>query len=143
MAELLRTRSIRTLAWLGDAAFEDEVRRRIAAHGDWPVDRLDAIKAAVVCAAGQAQLFDAVEPALDRGERALASRARNAGPTGTGPRRATTAEYRAATALEALVAAWLLDGEAGRARFDAVLGAPLDRAIEAAIARRHRRPRRG
>jgi ribonuclease-3 family protein len=141
VAELLRTRSIRTLAWLGDAAFEDVVRRRIAARGDWPVDRLDAIKAAVVCAAGQAELLAEIEPLLDDAERALASRARNAGPTGTGPRRGPTAEYRAATALEALVAAWLLEGS--RSRFDALLAGPLDRAIEAAVARHAKRPRRG
>jgi rhodanese-related sulfurtransferase len=32
-------RSVRTLAWLGDAEFEREVRLRVARRGDFPTDR--------------------------------------------------------------------------------------------------------
>ncbi|MBK8714985.1 MAG: hypothetical protein IPN32_09580 [Deltaproteobacteria bacterium] len=55
--------------------------------------------------------------------------------------RRNTQEYRAASALEALVAHWWL-GE-GRPRFDALLVPLLERAIDDALARRAQRPRRG
>ncbi len=36
--------SVRTLAWLGDAEFEREVRLRLARRGDYSTDRLNAMK---------------------------------------------------------------------------------------------------
>ena len=73
----LRGRSIRTLAWLGDAEFEREVRLRLARRGDYPTDRLHALKARVVCAEAQAELLAAIEPELDEHEAGVVRRGRN------------------------------------------------------------------
>ena len=62
--EPLPERSVRTLAWLGDAEFEREVRVRLARRGDFPTDRLHAMKARVVCAEAQAELLATLEPVL-------------------------------------------------------------------------------
>jgi ribonuclease-3 family protein len=143
MATDLRRRGIRTLAWLGDAHFEREVRWRVAARGDYPTDRLDAIKAEVVRAQGQAELLAAIEPDLDDDERAVVRRARNASLPASARGRRGVATYRASTAFEALVALWALSGDGGRARFDAVLADRLEEAIAAAVQRRRFKPRRG
>lgn len=142
MDAVLRARSIRTLAWLGDAAFEKEVRWRVAARGDFPTDRLDAIKAEVVRAEAQAALLEAIEGSLDEEELGVARRGRNATLPGSGKRRNVQA-YRAATALESLVGHWELSGERGRARYEQILLPHVDAAIEAAVERRRDRPRRG
>ena len=73
----LRGRSIRTLAWLGDAEFEREVRLRLALRGDYPTDRLHAMKARIVCAEAQAELLAALEPELDDDEAGVVRRGRN------------------------------------------------------------------
>ena len=139
----LRQRKIRTLAWLGDAAFEQRVRWRIAARGDFPTDRLDAMKSDVVCASAQAELLAAIEPALDEDELAVTRRARNAQIPSSSRSRRNVAEYRAATALEALVAHWILTGPTGEARFDALLAPALEAAIDRAVHAHARRLRRG
>lgn len=139
----LRHRGIRTLAWLGDAHFEREVRWRVAARGDYPPDRLDAIKAEVVRAKGQAQLLQAIAPDLDENEQSVVRRARNAARPGAARGRESVATYRASTAFEALVAFWALSGHEGRARFEAVLEPHLEAAIDAAVGRRATKPRRG
>jgi ribonuclease III family protein len=139
----LRDRSIRTLAWLGDARFELEVRRRLAARGDYPTDRLDTMKAAVVRAEAQAGLLAAIEPDLHELELAVAARARNAGVPGSARRHRSTRAYREATAFEALVAWWELGGETERGRFDELVVPRLEAAIDAALARDAGRPRRG
>ncbi len=140
----LRGRSIRTLAWLGDVEFEREVRYRLARRGDYPTDRLDAMKTLVVRAEAQARLLDRILPVLRPEELELVRRGRNASTTSTarGGRRLTQ-EYRAATGFEVLVGTWCLDGDPGRARLDEVLGTPLEEAIEAAVAAASRRLRRG
>ena len=140
----LRGRSLRTLAWLGDVEFEREVRYRLARRGDYPSDRLDAMKTGVVRAEAQAQLLEIVLPGLAPEELDLVRRGRNAAPPAAarGGRRRMQ-DYRAATALEALVATWCLGGEAGRERMQQVLGPALDAAIDRAVATHARRPRRG
>ena len=139
----LRGRSIRTLAWLGDARFELEVRRRLAARGDYPTDRLDAMKAAVVRAEAQAGLLSAIEAELDEQERAVAGRARNAGLPSSARGHRSTRAYRDATAFEALVAWWDLGEAEHHARFEALVVPRLEAAIDAALARDADRPRRG
>lgn len=142
MTDLLQ-HSIRTLAWLGDAEFEREVRVRLARRGDYPTERLDAFKARIVCAEGQAALLAEVEETLDEAERSVVRRARNAGLKAAGRSQRNTRAYRAATALEALVARWMLLGADGRARFDALLAPRLERLIDRTIAAVGARPRRG
>ena len=134
-------RSVRTLAWLGDAEFEREVRLRLARRGDFPTDRLHAMKARVVCAEAQAELLAAIEPMLDDAEAGVVRRARNlshkAGSRGV----RSTRDYRSSTALEALVAHWCLC-TSGRGRFDELVVPRIEARIEAALAT-GKPPRRG
>jgi ribonuclease III family protein len=111
----LRGRSIRTLAWLGDVEFEREVRLRLSRRGDYPTDRLDKLRARLVRAEAQAELLaELIEGALLReDELAVVGRARNCAVKRTGARRGIR-EYRAATALEALIAWWLVGGQSDR-----------------------------
>jgi ribonuclease III family protein len=143
MSTDLRLRRIRTLAWLGDAAFEQRVRWGLATRGDYATDRLDAMKSDVVRASAQAELLAATEPELDEEERSVVRRARNANIPSSARSRRSIAEYRAATALEALVAHWILSGAPGEARLEAVLGPHLEAAIDRAVALHARRLRRG
>lgn len=140
----LRGRSIRTLAWLGDVEYEREVRYRLAKRGDYPGDRLDAMKTRVVRAEAQAALLESLLPGLTPEELEWVRRGRNCTPPSAarGGRRRTK-EYRAATALETLVATWCLNGDSGRERMGDVLGPALDAAIERAVKADARRPRRG
>jgi ribonuclease III family protein len=126
---LLRTRSIRTLAWLGDAEFEREVRLRLSRRGDFPTDRLDKLRAQLVRAEAQAELLAELVDAgcLREDELALVGRARNAAVHRTAGRRGVR-EYRAATALEALIAWWLLGGELER--FEALIIPALEARID-------------
>lgn len=111
----LRGRSIRTLAWLGDVEFEREVRLRLSRRGDYPTDRLDKLRAKLVRAEAQAELLAELVDAgrLREDELAVVGRARNTAVKRTGARRGIR-EYRAATALEALIAWWLVGGEVER-----------------------------
>lgn len=139
----LRARSVRTLAWLGDADFEREIRRRVVARGDYPVDRLDAVKALVVRAESQAALLGAIEAELDEEELALVRRARNQSPRSGGRAQRDTRAYRSATALEALVGLWFHGAAPGPDRFEALLGARVEAAIDVALAAAGARIRRG
>lgn len=132
----LRSRSIRTLAWLGDAEFEREVRLRLARRGDYPIDRLHAIKARVVCAEAQAALLAAIEPALTEAEAGVVRRGRNVSLKSGGRSVRNVRDYRAATGLEALIAHWCLGQEDARARFDELVVPRLEQAIDAALAGR-------
>jgi ribonuclease-3 family protein len=129
----LRGRSIRTLAWLGDAEFEREVRLRLARRGDYPTDRLHALKARIVCAEAQAELLAAIEPELDEVEVGIVRRGRNVSLKASGRAVRDVRTYRAATGLEALVAHWSLGEPAVRARFEALLGPRLEAAIDVAL----------
>ena len=102
--EPLPERSVRTLAWLGDAEFEREVRVRLARRGDFPTDRLHAMKTRVVCAEAQAELLATLEPVLDEAEAGVVRRARNLNVKAGGRGVRSARDYRSSTALEALVA---------------------------------------
>lgn len=110
----LRQRSIRTLAWLGDAEFEREVRWRLSTRGDFPTDRLDKLRARIVNAESQAALLAELIAAgvLREDELAVVGRGRNAAVRGMVRR--NVRDYRAATALEALIAWWLYGGQTER-----------------------------
>jgi ribonuclease-3 family protein len=128
-------RSIRTCAWLGDAYFELELRRRIAARGDWPVARLDRVRAALSRAEAQARLLEGVLEQLDEEESELVRRGRNASVRSGGRVKRDVKSYRAATAFEVLVDHWLGGHAEGRARFDALLAPAIEDAIDEAFAR--------
>ena len=135
----LRGRSIRTLAWLGDAEFEREVRLRLSRRGDYSTDVLDKLRARIVNAVAQAELLAELLAGgqLTTQEQAVLRRARNATLRSARRGRGSVRDYRAATALEALVAWWLLDG--GRARFEALVGPAIEARIEALLAARSSR----
>jgi ribonuclease-3 family protein len=130
----LRGRSIRTLAWLGDAEYEREVRLRLARRGDWPTDRLHALKAKIVCAEAQAELLAAIEPELDEDERGVVRRGRNVSLKASGRSVRDVRAYRAATGFEALVAHWSFGEPAVRARFETLVVPRLEAAIDAVLA---------
>ena len=88
------------LAYLGDSVCDLFVRRRLLETGG---RMKDLHRAAVkqVCAHAQCEALSRVEELLDEEEAAVVRRARNARQTPTG--HADPAEYRRATAFEALV----------------------------------------
>jgi ribonuclease III family protein len=128
----LRGRSIRTLAWLGDVEFEREVRLRLSRRGDYPTDRLDKLRARIVRAEAQAALLAELVAGgvLRDDELGVVGRARNTAVHRTGARRGIR-EYRAATALEALIAWWIVGGEAQR--FEALIIPAIEAQIDALI----------
>jgi ribonuclease-3 family protein len=129
----LAQRGGKTLAWLGDAAFERAVRLAICARGDFRSARLDRIKARIVRADAQAALLAALEPALEPEELTVVSRGRNATPSGRP--KAAIRDVRAATALEALIGWWDVTGR--WARFEALVAPAIAAAIDDAIAGTH------
>ena len=118
---------------MGDAHFELELRRRIAGRGDWPVARLDRVRAALARSEAQARFLDVVRDQLDEVESGLVRRGRNASVRTARVKR-DVKSYRAATAFEVLMAHWLGGGDAGYARFESLLGGALDTAIDEALA---------
>jgi ribonuclease-3 family protein len=89
------------LAQVGDAVYELMVRTRLCAVGAAPTaGLLHTKRVARVSARAQSGAARRVLPLLSDGERSVFLRGRNAKLPA--PRSATTGEYRAATALEAL-----------------------------------------
>lgn len=131
----IRARSIRTLSWLGDVEYEREVRWRIARRGDWPTKHLDAARADLVRAEAQAHMLRTIEPELEEEELDVVRRARNAKIGGSGRAHRNVKDYRAASALEALIAHWACDAAMG-GRFDTVVAPRLERAIDEVLAAR-------
>lgn len=139
--EALLHRSVRTLAWLGDAAYERDVRWRLARRGDHPVDRLDTMKADVVRAEAQAALLEAIDPELTDDERSVVQRGRNAKTTSLRGKK-DTQTYRSATGFEALVARWaLLEG--AWSRYETLVVPRLEPMLDAAVQKRAKKPKRG
>lgn len=104
MTELeLKQYSPLTLAFLGDAVYEQLVRERIVKAANMPVRKLHELARERVCAEYQAE---AVRRLLDSGvlseeEQDILRRGRNACGV-TAPKHSTVQEYRAATGLECL-----------------------------------------
>lgn len=90
-----------TLAFLGDAVYERLVRERLVLTANMPVKKLHAEAVERVRAAYQSRAVDIILPLLTEEEDVVLKRGRNA--TGnTVPKSSNPAEYRRATALEAL-----------------------------------------
>ena len=89
------------LAYLGDAIFSHAVRRRLVARGISRNGELTRLSLAYVTAEAQSEGFMLIEPILTENEKALAKRAENSKHLNR-PRHASPANYRRATALEAL-----------------------------------------
>ena len=101
------------LAYLGDAIFSHAVRRRLVARGISRSGELTRLSLAYVTAEAQSEGFGLIEPTLSDDEKAVARRASNSGHLNR-PRRASPADYRRATALEALLGMLEVTGQTER-----------------------------
>ncbi|MFY9130891.1 MAG: ribonuclease III domain-containing protein [Saccharofermentanales bacterium] len=111
--------SVSTLAWVGDAVFELHIRSRLAKRVTSPSGKLHHIATSFVSARGQASLFETLyddrnDFPLSEQETNLLRRARNYHCHST-PKDADLADYRRATALEALIGWLWLNGQHARA----------------------------
>ncbi|MGN0606686.1 MAG: Mini-ribonuclease 3 [Oscillospiraceae bacterium] len=90
-----------TLAFLGDAVYEQLVRERLVLECERPAGDLHNLSTERVCATFQSKAVEEILPILDEKEAAVLKRGRNA--TGnTVPKHTKVIDYRRATALECL-----------------------------------------
>ena len=95
------------LAFVGDAVMTLCVRENLAL-GEGKVGELHKRASEWVCASAQAVAFDKVSEAFDEVEQDIARRARNV-KHNTTPKNAKLADYKKATALEAVIGYhWLM-----------------------------------
>lgn len=103
----------RVLAYVGDAVYDLFIRERLVRSGAAGAAHLHRQATAYVRAGAQAAALQALLPELEPEEAEIVRRGRNAHvqhpPRGVGP-----AEYRGATAFEALVGYLYLAGRRGR-----------------------------
>lgn len=112
------------LAFLGDAEYGLMVRKKLLCTANRHAGDLHKMAVRYVCAPAQAKGAMAILPMLNEQETAVYKRGRNAHTTHT-PKGASTAEYSAATGLEALFGYLSLAGDNERMRelFNAVVAA--------------------
>lgn len=102
-----------TLAYLGDAVYEQLVRKKIVSECNMSTGELHKLATGRVCAVYQSKAFDAIMPFLSEREISVMKRGRNA--TGnTVPRHTNVADYRRATAVECLFGYLCLTGNEKR-----------------------------
>lgn len=101
------------LAFIGDAVFELAVRTRIMRHGHGRPNDMNRRKNELVKAPAQSFMLGAVDPILTEEERNICRRGRNA-KSFTMAKNATMAEYKRATAFEALLGYLYLQGRLER-----------------------------
>ena len=105
MEEAIRQSDLPTvaaLAYLGDAVHTLDIRRRAVARGLTKSGALHSFSTRYVNATAQAAMLDAIEAELTEDERELCRRAANSKHL-QHPKHATDADYRRATAFEALL----------------------------------------
>ena len=102
-----------TLAFLGDSVFELLVREALVKEANRPGSELHKEKLEFVSAAAQADAFRIIESDLSEKELEVFKRGRNAHTNHT-PKNMSTADYHAATGLEALFGYLHLEGETER-----------------------------
>ena len=94
--------SVAALAYVGDAVHGLDIRRRAVARGLCKSGALHAFSTRLVNAAAQASMLTAILPMLTEDEVELCRRAANSKHL-QHPKHATDADYRQATAFEALL----------------------------------------
>ena len=112
MADISAYNSL-TLAFLGDAVYELEIRRHLCRNGSSPSGVLHKTAVKYVCASYQAKAYDLLESYLTENELSVMKRGRNANGASV-PKSASPIEYRKATGLEALFGFLYLKGEEDR-----------------------------
>ena len=90
------------LAYIGDAVFEMYVRLHIVGNGRYKTNTLHKMSIAFVSAKSQAKILDRISESLTEKEKEIIRRGRNA-HANTIPKNATIADYKKATAFEALI----------------------------------------
>ena len=109
----VRAYSPLSLAFLGDSVYDTLVREYLMRKANMPVAKLHSEKIKLVCAEFQSSAYEFIESALSENELAVLKRGRNA--TGNAvPKHADIAEYRRATAIEALFGYLFLMGNIDR-----------------------------
>jgi len=104
--------NILQLAYLGDAVYELWVRQHLLAKGIGKLEEMHKNAVHYVQARTQAAILKSLLPELNETETAVVMRGRNA--KGNHPRNVDVLTYRHATAFEALVGYWYLDGQQQR-----------------------------
>ena len=99
-----------SLAFVGDAVFTLEARKRLVEDANRPVNDLHRETVRYVNAASQAQAVKKLLPLLDEEEQAVFKRGRNA-RTGHTPKNQSEGDYHYATGLEALFGYLYLTGK--------------------------------
>lgn len=107
---------VSTLAYVGDAVYELAVRRHILNRPGVPSGKLFKESVRYVEASAQARGMRGLFDELDGEEQALCKRARNHAPHSR-PKHADPADYRQATALEALLGWLWLQGKDERLKW--------------------------
>jgi len=102
-----------TLAYLGDAVLELEVRKHMMLHGSQKVEKLHKRVTGFVNAASQSTLVGILEPVFTPEENAVYHRGRNS-KTLTPAKHQTIADYRRATGFEAVFGYLYLKGDMER-----------------------------
>ena len=92
-----------TLAFMGDAVYEQKTRERLVLLANRPVNELHQMTVKKVCAEYQAAAVEKLlaEGMLTEEEQDILRRGRNAGGI-SAPKHSTVAQYRIATGLECL-----------------------------------------
>ena len=102
-----------TLAYMGDAALEVLVRRRLIENGQTQSGKMNKLALCYVKATEQSKAVDRILPVLTEEEHAIFKRGRNAHGI-SAPKSAQTAEYRRATGFEALFGYLFLTNDRAR-----------------------------
>ena len=102
------------LAYLGDAVYELIIRTMLMDGRDRSVKKMNRTAQKLVNATTQAQIAGRIEPSLNKTERAVFHRGRNA-KSNSASKHSDIQDYRIATGLESLFGYWYLRGETDRA----------------------------
>lgn len=104
------------LAYIGDAVYEVYVRMHIAKNGAFKPNTLHKNSIAYVCARAQANVLVKIEENLTEEEVNIVRRGRNA-QSNTIPKNASVADYKKATAFEALIGYLFLKNDITRLEY--------------------------
>lgn len=90
-----------TMAFLGDAVYEQLVREKLVIGANMPIGKLHNLSVRIVCASFQSMAVEHLLPILTEEEVSIYKRGRNASGNHV-PKSASAVDYRRATALECL-----------------------------------------